>query len=61
VNHRVVEEIEWADEKENGVIDQGESLIEASRNDFAQTKAGTVCYFGEQSTSTRTVSSPAPG
>jgi hypothetical protein len=25
--------------RKNGVIDQGESLIEASRNDFAQTKA----------------------
>jgi hypothetical protein len=44
---RVVEEVEWADENANGVMDEGENLIEVSRNYFAQTQDGTVCYFGE--------------
>jgi hypothetical protein len=47
VTTRVVEEVEWADANANGVIDEGESLIEVSRNYFAQTQDGTVCYFGE--------------
>lgn len=47
VTTRVVEEAEWADANANGVIDAGESLIEVSENYFAQTQAGTVCYFGE--------------
>jgi hypothetical protein len=44
---RVVEEVEWADANGDGVIDEGENLIEVSRNYFAQTQDGTVCYFGE--------------
>jgi hypothetical protein len=45
---RVVEELEWVDTNVNGVFDDGNtSLIEVSRNYFAQTDAGTVCYFGE--------------
>jgi hypothetical protein len=44
---RVVEELEWVDENANGVVDPGEPLIEVSRNFFAQTQDGTVCYFGE--------------
>lgn len=47
VTTRVVEEVEWIDANANGVIDQGEELIERSLNYFAQTQAGTVCYFGE--------------
>jgi hypothetical protein len=47
VRTRVVEEIEWADENADGVIDEDENLIEVSLNYFAQTQAGTVCYFGE--------------
>jgi hypothetical protein len=47
VTTRVVEEVEWADANANGVIDPGEELIEVSRNYFAQTQDGTVCYFGE--------------
>lgn len=47
VTTRVVEEVEWVDANANGVIDQGESVIEVSRNYFAQTQDGTVCYFGE--------------
>jgi hypothetical protein len=43
----VVEEVEWFDLNANGVIDPGEPLIEVSRNYFAQTQDGTVCYFGE--------------
>jgi len=42
-----VEETEWLDENQDGVIDDDESLIEISINYFAQTRAGTVCYFGE--------------
>jgi len=49
---RVVEEVEWVDESEDGVLDDGENLIEVSRNYFAQVasgpNAGTVCYFGEE-------------
>jgi hypothetical protein len=49
VTTRVVEELEWVDTNVNGVFDDGDtSLIEISRNYFAQTyPAGTVCYFGE--------------
>lgn len=47
VTTRVVEEVEWFDANANGVIDPGEELIERSLNYFAQTTAGTVCYFGE--------------
>ena len=32
---------------EDGKDDEGEELIEISLNYFAQTDAGTVCYFGE--------------
>jgi hypothetical protein len=46
----VVVETEWADEDEDGKIDQGEDLIEISTNYFAQTEDGTVCYFGEEVT-----------
>lgn len=44
---RVVEEIEWVDEDRDGVRDRDEELLEISRNFFAQTGTGTVCYFGE--------------
>jgi hypothetical protein len=47
VTTRVVEEVEWLDANANGVLDRGEDLIERSLNYFAQTQAGTVCYFGE--------------
>jgi hypothetical protein len=51
VTTQVVEELEWADTNADGVIDEGEQLIEVSRNYFAQTQTGpapgTVCYFGE--------------
>src|SRR5687767_9881416 len=47
VTTRVVEELEWADANGNGRIDPGEEPIEISRNYFAQTEDGTVCYFGE--------------
>ena len=48
VTTRVVEELEWQDANENGLVDDGfESLIEVSRNFYAQTQDGTVCYFGE--------------
>jgi hypothetical protein len=47
VTTRVVEEVEWFDANANGVIDPVEDLIERSLNYFAQTQAGTVCYFGE--------------
>jgi hypothetical protein len=43
----VVEELEWEDADADGVVDAGEALIEVSRNYFAQTQDGTVCYFGE--------------
>jgi hypothetical protein len=47
VRTRVVQEVEWADANADGVIDPDEELIEVSLNYFAQTEAGTVCYFGE--------------
>jgi hypothetical protein len=47
VTTRVVEELEWIDADGDGVVDSGEELIEVSRNYFAQTEQGTVCYFGE--------------
>lgn len=47
VTTRVVEELEWIDADGNGVVDPGEELLEVSRNYFAQTEEGTVCYFGE--------------
>jgi hypothetical protein len=48
VTTRVVEELEWEDANENGLVDDGtENLIEISRNFYAQTQDGTVCYFGE--------------
>ena len=48
VTTRVVDEVEWEDANENGLLDEGDSLIEISRNFFAQTQDGTVCYFGEE-------------
>ena len=48
VTTRVIEEAEWEDGNANGMIDDGENLIEISRNFFAQTQDGTVCYFGEE-------------
>lgn len=47
VKTRVVEEFEWQDADLDGVIDADENFIEISRNYFAQTEEGTVCYFGE--------------
>jgi hypothetical protein len=47
VTTRVVREVEWVDTNANGVIDSPGELIEVSLNYFAQTEAGTVCYFGE--------------
>jgi hypothetical protein len=47
ITTRVVEEVEWLDANGDGVIDPAEELIEVSLNYFAQTQAGTVCYFGE--------------
>jgi hypothetical protein len=48
VTTRVVEELEWEDANANGLVDDGaENLIEISRNFYAQTQDGTVCYFGE--------------
>jgi hypothetical protein len=47
VTTRVVEEREWVDTDADGRVDRGEPLIEVSRNYFAQTQDGTVCYFGE--------------
>lgn len=47
VTTRVIEEREWADANGNGRVDSGEDLIEVSRNYFAQTTRGVVCYFGE--------------
>jgi hypothetical protein len=43
----VVEEREWIDANRNGLVDTGEELLEVSRNFYAQTEQGTVCYFGE--------------
>lgn len=45
---RVVEEVEWEDANGDGIVDEDENLIEVSRNYFAQTQDGTVCYFGEE-------------
>jgi hypothetical protein len=43
-----VEEMEWLDANGDGVFDEGEEeLIEISVNYFAETRSGTVCYFGE--------------
>jgi hypothetical protein len=47
VTTRVVEELEWEDANANGLVDADETLIEVSRNFYAQTQDGTVCYFGE--------------
>ena len=44
---RVVEELEWEDADGDGVVDGDEFVIEVSRNYYAQTQDGTVCYFGE--------------
>ena len=44
---RVVEELEWEDADGDGVVDDDEFVIEVSRNYYAQTQDGTVCYFGE--------------
>ena len=44
---RVVEELEWVDTNLDGLIQEDEDLIEVSRNYFAKTEEGTVCYFGE--------------
>ena len=48
VTTRVVEEAEWLDANGDGQIGGDEDLIEISRNFFAQTQDGTVCYFGEE-------------
>jgi hypothetical protein len=42
-----VQEQEWQDDDGDGAIDTGEFVIETSINYFAETDAGTVCYFGE--------------
>jgi hypothetical protein len=47
VTTRAIEELEWIDANENLVVDPDEDLIEVSRNYYAQTQDGTVCYFGE--------------
>jgi hypothetical protein len=47
VTTRVVEELEWEDTNGDGVVDDDEFVIEISRNYYAQTEQGTVCYFGE--------------
>lgn len=44
---RIVREFEWRDDNSDGDQDTGEPSIEDSDNYFAQTEAGTVCYFGE--------------
>ena len=44
---RVVEELEWEDADGDGMVDDDELVIEVSRNYYAQTQDGTVCYFGE--------------
>jgi hypothetical protein len=48
VTTRVVEELEWEDANANGLVDADETLLEISRNFYAQTQDGTVCYFGEE-------------
>lgn len=47
VKTRVVQEVEWLDTGGIGTLDLGDQLVEVSLNYFAQTEAGTVCYFGE--------------
>jgi hypothetical protein len=47
VTTRAIEELEWEDDDGDRVVDPDENLIEVSRNYFAQTQDGTVCYFGE--------------
>jgi hypothetical protein len=47
VTARDVEELEWEDADADGRVDSDETLIEVSRNYFAQTQDGTVCCFGE--------------
>jgi hypothetical protein len=47
VSTRVVEELEWEDGNELGVVDGDDFVIERSLNYYAQTQGGTVCYFGE--------------
>jgi hypothetical protein len=42
-----VQETEWEDDDEDGIIDRREFVIENSINFFAETQDGTVCYFGE--------------
>jgi hypothetical protein len=42
-----VEELEWEDADQDGVLDPDEPLIERSLNYYAQTTSGDVCYFGE--------------
>jgi hypothetical protein len=48
VTTRAVEELEWEDADGDGVVDDDEFVIEISRNYYAQTEHGTVCYFGEE-------------
>ena len=47
VTTRIVREFEWRDDNANGTQDGSEPTVEDSDNYFAQTSAGTVCYFGE--------------
>ena len=47
VTTRIVREFEWRDDNANGTQDGVEPTVEDSENYFAQTNAGTVCYFGE--------------
>jgi hypothetical protein len=50
IRTRVVEELEWEDGNELGVVDGDDFVIERSLNYYAQTlgaEGGTVCYFGE--------------
>jgi hypothetical protein len=47
VSTRVVEELEWEDADGDHLVDGDEFVIEVSRNYYAQTQDGTVCYFGE--------------
>ena len=44
---RDVVETQWVDTDADGERDSTEKFIEISHNYFAQTAAGTVCYFGE--------------
>jgi hypothetical protein len=47
VTTRIVREFEWVDNNSDGDQDADEPTVEDSENYFAQTSAGTVCYFGE--------------